>query len=544
MVRYHLNGMESMTSSINLKDSDHVANMNAMNTVMEVYRQKKAEILRGGDSKAIEKHKKRGKLLARERIESLRDEGSPFLEIGLFAAEGMYGGEAPSAGIVTGIGKVENRLCMIVANDATVKGGTYLPMTLKKHLRAQEIAQENELPCLYLVDSGGAFLPLQAEVFPDRDHFGRIFFNQAVMSAKGIPQLAAVMGSCTAGGAYVPAMSDESIIVKGNGTIFLGGPPLVKAATGENVSSEELGGADVHTRLSGVADHFAEDDQDALLKLRSIVSCLGAESKQFESDWIEPESPLFESEDLYSLVPSDAKHPMEMREILARIIDGSRLQEFKSRFGTTLICAFARLGGHLVGILANDGILFSESSQKGAHFIELCNQRRIPLIFLQNITGFMVGKKAENEGIARHGAKLVTAVSTATVPKLTVIIGGSFGAGNYGMCGRAFDPRFLFMWPNAKISVMGGEQAANVLATIQEDNFKRKGDKFTEAKRNEIRSPILAKYLEESSAYYSSARLWDDGIIDPVDTRKTLILALEATLNTPIPAVNAPVYRM
>ncbi len=429
---------------------------------------------------------------------------------------------------------------MVIANDATVKGGTYFPITVKKHLRAQEIALENHLPCIYLVDSGGAFLPLQSEVFPDRDHFGRIFYNQATMASRGIPQIAAVMGSCTAGGAYVPAMSDEAVIVKGQGTIFLGGPPLVKAATGEEVTAEDLGGADVHTRLSGVADHFAEDDNHAIEILRNIVESLGSRPRR-QDDFTEPEAPLYDPSELYSLVPSDSKKPMEMREVLARVADGSRFQEFKARFGTTLICGFARFYGHLAGVLANDGILFSESAQKGAHFIELCCARGIPLVFLQNITGFMVGRKYENEGIAKHGAKLVSAVSTANVPKFTVIVGGSYGAGNYGMCGRAYGPRQLWMWPNARISVMGGEQAAGVLATVKQE---QKGGQMTEAEVAEFKAPILAKYAAESSALYSTARIWDDGIIDPVDTRRVLGLGIEAALNAPLEPAGFTMFRM
>ncbi|HJP83032.1 MAG TPA: carboxyl transferase domain-containing protein, partial [Fimbriimonadaceae bacterium] len=451
--------------------------------------------------------------------------------------------EAPSAGIVTGIGRIHNRECMIIANDATVKGGTYFPITVKKHLRAQEVALENRLPCIYLVDSGGAFLPLQAEVFPDRDHFGRIFYNQAQMSSLGIPQIAAVMGSCTAGGAYVPAMSDEAIIVRNQGTIFLGGPPLVKAATGEEVTAEDLGGGDVHTRLSGVADHLAESDEHALEIIRNIVESLGA--PKLKPATTAPEDPLYAVEDLYSLVPADLKIQMNMREVLARIVDGSRFQEFKHNYGSTLICGFARFYGQLAGVLANDGILFSESALKGAHFIELCCQRQIPLVFIQNITGFMVGRKYENEGIAKNGAKLVTAVSTATVPKFTVVVGGSYGAGNYGMCGRAYQPRQLWMWPNAKISVMGGEQAANVLLTVKQDQLASKGEaELTAEQQAEFKQPILDKYALESSAYYSSARIWDDGVIDPVDTRRVLGLGIEAAQNVPIEPATFSLFRM
>ncbi len=537
--------MAILASTINLNDEEHSSNRSATLHLLEELAKWKEWATKGGGESALAKHKQRNKLTARERIHALIDEGSPFLETSALAANGLYKNEVPSAGIVTGIGKVSERLCMIVANDATVKGGTYHPLTVKKHLRAQEIAQENGLPCIYLVDSGGAFLPLQAEVFPDRDHFGRIFYNQALMSSMGIPQISAVMGSCTAGGAYVPAMSDESIIVKGTGTIFLGGPPLVKAATGEDVTAEELGGADVHTRLSGVADHYAESDVEALEKVRTIISHLGAlPSNRFLTDWKPAEPPLYDDKDLYALIPQSSKAIIPMREILARLCDGSQFDEFKARYGTTLICGFARIEGHLVGILANDGILFSESSQKGAHFIELCCQRQIPLLFLQNISGFMVGKKAENEGIARHGAKLVTAVSTASVPKITVIIGGSYGAGNYGMCGRAFAPRFLYMWPNAKISVMGGEQAANVMVTVQSQASLAKGMTLSAEEIAGIKDPLLAKYAEESSAYYSTARIWDDGIIDPVHTRTVIALSLEATTCGPIQHQRVPLFRM
>jgi 3-methylcrotonyl-CoA carboxylase beta subunit len=510
-----------------------------MDQILADYRKNLKEILKGGGEKAVAKHKERGKMLVRERIDALVDEGSPFLEFSTFAAFDMYDGGAPAAGIVTGIGRVHGRECVIVANDATVKGGTYFPVTVKKHLRAQEIAIENNLPCIYLVDSGGAFLPLQSEVFPDRDHFGRIFYNQAVMSSRGIPQIAAVLGSCTAGGAYVPAMSDETVIVRGQGTIFLGGPPLVKAATGEEVSAEDLGGGDVHTRLSGVADHLADDDAHALEIVRNIVENLGGPSLALPQGGGNPEEPLYSAEDLYSLVPADSKTPMQMREVLARLLDGSRLHEFKARYGTTLICGFARIYGHQVGVLANDGILFSESALKGAHFIELCCQRRIPLVFLQNITGFMVGRKYENEGIAKNGAKLVTAVSTAQVPKFTVIVGGSYGAGNYGMCGRAYQPRQLWMWPNARISVMGGEQAANVLLTLKMDQSPMSDDEQSAFKR-----PILESYARESAAAFSSARLWDDGIIDPVDTRRVLALGIEAARNAPVPEAGFSLFRM
>ncbi len=539
--------MEIIPSAVNLLDEEHAANRGAMDAVLAQYRDKTAQAMKGGGDALIAKHKARGKLLARERIDELLDDGAPFLEFSTLAADGMYDGGAPGAGVVTGIGRVHGRECLIIANDATVKGGTYFPITVKKHLRAQEIALENHLPCIYMVDSGGAFLPLQAEVFPDRDHFGRIFYNQAQMSAKGIPQVAAVMGSCTAGGAYVPAMSDEAVIVKGQGTIFLGGPPLVKAATGEVVTAEDLGGADVHTRVSGVADHFADNDAHAIEILRNIIEAAGPGPRAWGTQPYalnppnEPEEPLYPAEDLYSLVPSDAKTPMNMREVLARLVDGSRFQEFKARYGITLICGFARLHGHFVGIIANDGILFSESAQKGAHFIELCCQRGIPIVFLQNITGFMVGRKYENEGIAKNGAKLVTAVSTANVPKFTVIIGGSYGAGNYGMCGRAFQPRQLWMWPNAKISVMGGEQASNVLLTVKMDQA---GSDMNQSEQDAFRAPILAKYAEESSCYYATARLWDDGIIDPVDTRRVLALGIEASRNAPLDPPKFGVFRM
>ncbi len=536
--------MRPLTSQVNINEDEFQANRAAQLKLMEEWRAEAKQVLIGGGEEALAKHKKRGKLLARERIMELLDPGSPFLELSTFAAWGMYDNSAPSAGIVTGIGRIHGRECMVVANDATVKGGTYFPITVKKHLRAQEIALENNLPCLYLVDSGGAFLPLQSEVFPDRDHFGRIFYNQARLSAAGIPQLAAVLGSCTAGGAYVPAMSDETVIVKNQGTIFLGGPPLVKAATGEEVTAEDLGGADVHTRLSGVADHMADNDEHALQILRDIVGSMRHPSESSLPDLLPTEEPLYNQEDLYSLVPSNSRTPMRIREILARILDGSRLHEFKPRYGTTLICGFARIQGHLVGLIANDGILFSESAQKGAHFIELCCQRRVPLLFLQNITGFMVGRKYENEGIARHGAKLVTAVSTAQVPKITLILGGSYGAGNYGMCGRAYQPRFLWMWPNARISVMGGEQAANVLLTVKMDQLAAKGGAMTQEEQDAFRAPILAKYEDESSALYSSARLWDDGIIDPLDTRRVLALSLEACRNAPIPEPGFSMFRM
>jgi acetyl-CoA carboxylase carboxyltransferase component len=489
----------------------------------------------GGGPEATEKHRKRNKLTARERIERVVDSGSDFLELSSLAAGGMYDDASPSAGIVTGIGIVHGQHCVIVANDATVKGGTYYPITVKKHLRAQEIAEQNHLPCMYLVDSGGAFLPLQAEVFPDREHFGRIFYNQARMSGKRIPQIAAVMGSCTAGGAYVPAMSDETVIVKGNGTIFLGGPPLVKAATGEEVSAEELGGGDVHTRISGVADHLANDDAHALAILREIVANLHLELPR-QWDRIQPQPPKYDPRDIYGIIPSDSRVGYDVREVIARLVDASDFHEFKARYGATLVCGFARIEGHPIGILANNGILFSESALKGAHFIELCTQRGTPLLFLQNITGFMVGKEYENRGIAKDGAKLVTAVACAEVPKFTVVIGGSFGAGNYGMCGRAYSPRQLWMWPNARISVMGGAQAASVLSTV-------KGD-MTPDEKTEFEAPILEKYEREGNPYYSTARLWDDGIIDPLDTRRVIAIGLDAAAHAPQPRTHFGIFRM
>ena len=492
-------------------------------------RAKVAQAALGGSEASRQRHVARGKLLPRERVTRLLDPASPFLEIGQLAANGLYHDDVPGAGMIAGIGRVYGREVMIVANDSTVKGGTYYPLTVKKHLRAQEIAQENRLPCIYLVDSGGANLPHQAEVFPDRDHFGRIFFNQANMSALGIPQIAAVMGSCTAGGAYVPAMSDESVIVRGQGTIFLAGPPLVKAATGEVISAEELGGAETHGRKSGVVDHIAENDDHALAILRDIVATLGRSNRN-ELDLAAPRAPKLDAEELYGIVPTDVRAPYDVREVIARIVDGSELHEFKANYGTTLVCGFAHIWGIPVAILANNGVLFSESAQKGAHFIELACQRRVPLLFLQNISGFMVGGKYEAEGIAKHGAKLVTAVATASVPKITILIGGSFGAGNYGMCGRAYQPRFLFSWPNARISVMGGEQAASVLATVHRD-----AEKWTPEEAEAFKAPIRQKYEDEGNPYYATARLWDDGVIDPVQTRDVLGLAFSATLNAPIP---------
>src|SRR6201991_3079860 len=497
----------------------------------------------GGNEKSRERHVSRGKLLPRDRVERLLDPGSPFLEIGQLAACDMYEGEVPGAGIIAGIGRVAGRQVMIVCNDATVKGGTYYPMTVKKHLRAQEVAMENRLPCIYLVDSGGANLPHQAEVFPDREHFGRIFFNQANMSAQGIPQIACVMGSCTAGGAYVPAMSDETVIVRKQGTIFLAGPPLVKAAIGEIVSAEDLGGADVHARTSGVADHYAHNDSHALGIVRRIVANLNWK-KNPSASLIEPREPKYAAEELYGVVPPDSRTPYDMREVIARLVDGSELDEFKHLYGTTIVTGFARIWGHPVGIVANNGILFNESALKAAHFIELCGQRGIPLLFLQNITGFMVGRKYEAGGIARDGAKMVTAVSTVAVPKFTVIVGGSYGAGNYGMCGRAYGPRFLWMWPSARISVMGGEQAASVLATVRRDNIEARGGKWSTEEEAAFKQPILEQYDREGHPYYATARLWDDGILDPVDTRMALALGLSAAMNQPIGPTKFGVFRM
>jgi 3-methylcrotonyl-CoA carboxylase beta subunit/propionyl-CoA carboxylase len=497
----------------------------------------------GGGPRYLERHREQGKLPVRERIDTLIDEGSPFLELSPLAAWGMYDDEAPGAGIVTGVGRVSGREVMIVANDATVKGGTYYPLTVRKHVRAQQVALDNRLPSIYLVDSGGAFLPLQAEVFPDKEHFGRIFFNQARMSAEGLAQIAVVMGSCTAGGAYVPAMSDETIIVKGTGTIFLGGPPLVKAATGEEVTAEELGGADVHTRLSGVADYLAEDDRQALQLARVIVSTLNTR-KPLPADVTSPEDPVYDPSEIYGIVNSDLRKPYDVREVVARMVDGSRFDEFKARYGPTLVTGFARLHGYLVGIIANNGVLFSESALKATHFIELCNARAIPLIFLQNITGFMVGRQYERGGIAKDGAKMVHAVANSVVPKFTVIVGGSFGAGNYGMCGRAYEPRMLWMWPNARISVMGGEQAAGVLTTVKRDQLARDGKTLAADEEEAIRGPILEKYEIEGSPYYSTARLWDDGILDPAHTREALALGLSASFNAPIAPPKFGIFRM
>ena len=532
--------MTVLRSAIDLDAAQSAANADAMRALVGDLRARQRTLVeRGaaGDDRSIARHRERGKLPVRERIDLLLDPASAFLELNALAATGLYDGDAPGAGIVTGIGRVEGVECVIVANDATVKGGTYYPMTVKKHLRAQEVALENRLPCLYLVDSGGAFLPLQDEVFPDRDHFGRIFFNQAQLSARRIPQVALVMGSCTAGGAYVPAMSDETVIVKGTGTIFLGGPPLVQAATGEVVSAEDLGGADVHTVQSGVADHYALDDEHALAIGRQIVRNLAWRKPDPPWDPAQPAEPAVAPEELYSVIPADPRQGYDVREVIARLVDASDFHEFKERYGTTLVCGFARLGGFPVGIVANNGILFSESALKGAHFVELASQRRIPLVFLQNITGFMVGREYEAGGIARDGAKLVTAVSTTNVPKFTVIIGGSFGAGNYGMAGRAYGPRQLWMWPNARISVMGGAQAARVLSTVR-------GGFETDADRDAFEAPILDKYEREGSPYHSTARLWDDGVIDPLDTRRVLALGISAALNAPIPDPGFSLYRM
>ncbi len=542
--------MDRIKSHIDTRSSDYHSNFEFNQSIVNELKKRIDETKLGGGEKSVTRHRKRDKLLPRERIDRILDQGSPFLELSSLAANDLYKkeGPVPSAGIITGIGRVHGVECMFVANDATVKGGTYFPMTVKKHLRAQEIALENRLPCIYLVDSGGAFLPKQDEVFPDKDHFGRIFYNQAKMSSLGISQIAVVCGSCTAGGAYDPAMADESIIVKENGTIFLGGPPLVKAATGEEVSAQDLGGAKVHTSESGVADHFAENEEDALALTRNIIENLNYQSEgkllgQKEKAPIQ--EPVYKQEEILGVIPKDTRTPYDVREVIARITDGSEFHEFKERFGTTLICGFARIFGHKVGIVANNGILFSESAQKGAHFIELCGQRKIPLVFLQNITGFMVGRKYESEGIAKHGAKMVTAVSTVEVPKFTVIIGGSFGAGNYGMCGRAYSPRFLWMWPNARISVMGGPQAAGVLTTVKQAGLEVTGKKqMSEEEVKAFQKPILDKYEEEGSAYYSSSRLWDDGIINPTQTREVLGLAIEASLNKKIEDTKFGVFRM
>ncbi|MQX35897.1 carboxyl transferase domain-containing protein [Roseospira navarrensis] len=535
--------MTVLKSSLNTRSAEFRENADHMRAQVQDLRDKVAGIKQGGGERARAKHLERGKLLPRERVRTLLDVGSPFLEFSQFAAWKVYEDEVPAAGVITGIGQIEGVECVVVANDATVKGGTYYPLTVKKHLRAQEIARENRLPCVYLVDSGGAFLPRQDEVFPDKDDFGRIFFNQANMSAQGIPQIAVVMGSCTAGGAYVPAMCDESIIVKNQGTIFLGGPPLVKAATGEVVTAEDLGGADVHCRTSGVTDHYAQDDGHALHMARRVVANLNR-VKRVGLDVRAPEAPLYDPAEIYGIIPKDTRKPYDVREVIARVVDGSRFDEFKALYGPTLITGFARIMGYPVGIVANNGILFSESALKGAHFIELCNQRGIPLVFLQNITGFMVGRKYESGGIARDGAKMVTAVSCAQVPKFTVIIGGSFGAGNYGMCGRAYAPRLMWMWPNGRISVMGGDQAANVLAQVRRDGLEARGQTWSAEDEETFKAPIRDQYETQGHPYYASARLWDDGIIDPAETRMTLALGLSASLNAPIGETRYGVFRM
>ncbi len=535
--------MPLIASKANTRAPEFEENRRANMALVRDLREQVERTKLGGDERARRRHRERGKLLPRERVRRLLDSGSPFLELSQLAAFGLYGGDVPAAGLIAGIGRVSGRECMILGNDATVKGGTYYPLTVKKHLRAQEIAEDNHLPCIYLVDSGGANLPNQDQVFPDRDHFGRIFYNQAKMSAKGIPQIALVMGSCTAGGAYVPAMADESIIVKGQGTIFLGGPPLVKAATGEVVTAEDLGGAEVHTRTSGVADHYAENDDHALAIARRVVGLLNRPKTQ-SLEVREPREPHYDPAELYGIIPQDLRQPYEVREVIARIVDASELDEFKALYGQTLVCGFAHICGYPVGILANNGILFSESALKGAHFIELCSQRGIPLVFLQNITGFMVGQKYEGRGIAKDGAKLVTAVACARVPKFTVILGGSFGAGNYGMCGRAYGPRFLWMWPNGRISVMGGEQAATVLATLRREALEAKGEDWTSEQEKAFKAPIRDQYEEQGHPYYATARLWDDGIIDPLDTRMALGLGISAALNAPPEPTRFGIFRM
>ncbi|CCG06789.1 carboxyl transferase domain-containing protein [Pararhodospirillum photometricum] len=535
--------MSVIKSALNTRSSDFKTNAAHMDTLVTELRRSMGVVKAGGGPRACERHVGRGKLLPRERVRTLLDVGSPFLELSPFAAWEVYDDPVPGAGIITGIGRIEGTECVIVANDATVKGGSYYPLTVKKHLRAQEIARENALPCVYLVESGGAFLPRQDDVFPDRDHFGRIFYNQATLSAAGIPQIAVVLGSCTAGGAYVPAMADESIIVRGQGTIFLGGPPLVKAATGEVVSAEDLGGADVHCRISGVTDHYAQDDRHALALARRVVAGLNR-VKRVDLDVRSPEEPLYDPSEIYGILPADPRKPYDVREIIARIVDGSRLDEFRALYGPTLVCGFARLFGYPVGIVANNGILFSESAQKGAHFVQLCAQRGIPLIFLQNISGFMVGRKYEAQGIAKDGAKMVTAVACAPVPRLTMIIGGSYGAGNYAMCGRAYNPRFLWTWPNSRISVMGGEQAANVLAQVRRDALEAAGTAWSAEDEDAFKAPIRAQYETQGNPYYASARLWDDGIIDPAEARMTLGLSLSAALNAPIPKASFGIFRM
>lgn len=535
--------MAILNTKVNTRSTEFTENQAAMHTQVDDLKCKIAEVSQGGGDKYRQRHVSQGKLLARDRINALLDKGSPFLELSQLAAYQVYDSPVPCAGVVAGIGMVSSQECMIVANDATVKGGSYFPLTVKKHIRAQTIAEENNLPCIYMVDSGGANLPNQDNVFPDREHFGRIFFNQANMSAQGIPQIAAVMGSCTAGGAYVPAMADESIIVKQQGTIFLAGPPLVKAATGEVVSAEELGGADTHCRTSGVADHYAQNDHHAISLIRQSVSRLNR-VKPSQLDTQASREPLYDSQEIYGIVPKDKRQPFDVREIIARIVDASEFDEFKALYGTTLVCGFARLYGYPIGIVANNGIMFGESAEKGAHFIELCTQRKIPLIFLQNVTGFMVGKQYEAGGIAKHGAKMVNAVACAKVPKLTVLIGSSYGAGNYGMCGRSYDPRFLFMWPNARISVMGGEQAAGVLAQVKQAQYEREGKRWTDTEEADFKQPILDMYEHQGHPYYASARLWDDGVIDPADTRKVLGLSLSAALNKPIEETRFGVFRM
>jgi 3-methylcrotonyl-CoA carboxylase beta subunit len=535
--------MPAINTQIDRNTPEFEANTLHMRSLVADLNEQLNQTARGGGEQAREKHLGRGKMLPRERIDVLLDPGSAFLELSPLAAHDLYDGKAPCAGLITGIGRVSGREVMVVANDATVKGGTYFPMTVKKHLRAQEIAAENHLPCIYLVDSGGAFLPLQEEVFPDREHFGRIFYNQAHMSAVNIPQIAVVMGSCTAGGAYVPAMSDESIIVREQGTIFLGGPPLVKAATGEEVDAESLGGAEVHCTQSGVTDHFANDDSHALAMARESVAHLNR-NKRVDLECREPREPLYPVDDLYGILPKDTRYPFDIREVIARLVDGSEIHEFKARYGKTLVCGFAHLHGYPVGIVANNGILFSDSALKGSHFIELCNQRNIPLIFLQNISGFMVGKKYENAGIAKDGAKMVTAVATCRVPKFTVVIGGSFGAGNYAMCGRAYQPRMMWMWPNARISVMGGEQAASVLATVKRDGIESRDGQWSEQEEEEFKAPIREQYERQGHPYHATARLWDDGIIDPADTRRVLALAISASLNAPATSGGFGIFRM
>jgi 3-methylcrotonyl-CoA carboxylase beta subunit len=536
-------GMDRLVSSVDPRSEAFRRNVARTEGLVAELRERRAQVAEGGGPDAQARHRAHGKLTVRERLERLLDPGTPFLELSPLAAWDVYDGEAPGAGLITGVGRVAGREVLVVANDATVKGGTYFPLTVKKHLRAQAVALENRLPCIYLVDSGGAFLPLQAEVFPDREHFGRIFFNQARMSAAGIAQVAVVMGSCTAGGAYVPAMSDETIIVNGTGTIFLGGPPLVKAATGEDVTAEALGGADVHTRLSGVADYFAESDEDALHMVRTVIGTVPVCTYP-AADLVSPEPPAYDPKELYGVIPEDLRKPFEAREVIARLVDGSRFDEFKARYATTVVTGFARVHGYLVGIIANNGVLFSESALKATHFIELCDQRGIPLVFLQNITGFIVGQQYERAGIAKDGAKLVHAVATTRVPKFTVVIGGSFGAGNYGMCGRAYDPRLLWMWPNARISVMGGEQAAGVMVTVKREQLARQGRALTADEETSIRDPLLAKYDHEGSPYYSTARLWDDGILDPVETRDALGLGIAMSHHAPLAQPRFGVFRM